>query len=266
MKNVLITGTSSGFGKATASLLTQSGYQVIGSSRNPAKVQADHQMIQLDVQEDASVKAAVEQAIEQMGTIDVLINNAGYGLSGPIEETTLEEAKKQVDTNFFGVVRMTKAVLPYMRKQKSGLIINISSLGGMVGMPYQGFYSASKFALEGYTEALRLEVLHHGISVLNINPGDYKTEATENRKIAENITEAYKSRFEHTVGLYEKDEINGADPIEVAKLVETLIKKEGNYKVRYLIGKQDQKLAVRLKRFVSSRFYERVIRMIYDKK
>lgn len=263
MQNILITGTSSGFGKATADHLTSLEYTVIGTSRNPDRVTSKHQLLKLDVRDDTSVQHAVEKAIEKMGSIDVLVNNAGYGLSGPIENTTIEEAKAQLDTNFFGTVRMTKAVLPYMRKQKKGLIINIGSLGGMIGMPFQAFYSASKFALEGYTEALRIEVRPFGIHVLNINPGDYKTAATENRKIVQNLTDTYSERFHHVIELYKKDEINGNDPKEVAALVERLIKKGSNYKVRYLTGKISQIAGIRLKRFVSSKMIERMMEDIY---
>lgn len=263
MKNILITGTSSGFGKATADHLTQLGYNVVGTSRKPAAIQSNHKMIQLDVQDDQSVRMAVEKAIEIMGSIDVLVNNAGYAVSGPIEETSIEEVKDQLDTNFFGVVRTTQAVLPHMREQKKGLIINISSLGGLVGMPFQGFYCASKFALEGFTEALRIEVKPFGIHVLNINPGDYKTEATANRKIISNLTEVYEERCNHILNQYIKDEMNGGNPIEIAKLIEKLVKKEGNYKVRYLIGKLPQKAAAQLKRFISSRSFERILVNIY---
>ncbi len=263
MKNILITGTSSGFGKATADYLTALGYNVVGTSRNPAAIQSNHKMIQLDVQDDQSVRMAVEKAIEIMGSIDVLVNNAGYAVSGPVEETTIEEAKDQIDTNFFGMVRMTQAVLPYMREQHKGLIINISSLGGLVGIPFQAFYCASKFAIEGFTEGLRIEVKPFGIHVANINPGDYKTEATANRKMISNLTEVYEERCNHILNQYIKDEMNGGDPIEIAKLVEKLIKKEGNYKVRYFIGKPIQKVAAHLKRFMSSRLFERLLISIY---
>jgi len=263
MKNILITGTSSGFGKATADYLSKLGYNVVGTSRNPDKIQSNHNMIQLDVTDDESVGIVVKKALEIMGSIDVLVNNAGYGLAGSIEETTIEEAKKQLDTNFFGVVRMTQMALPHMRKRRKGLIINISSMGGLVGMPFQAFYSASKFALEGFTEALRIETKPFGIHVLNINPGDYKTEATANRQIIKNSTEVYEERFKHTLSLYEKDELNGSGPIEVAKLIEKLIKQETNYKVRYLTGKTSQKAAANLKRFISSRLFERILIQIY---
>ena len=155
--------------------------------------------------------------------------------------------------------RTTKAVLPGMRKQQKGLIINISSLAGLIGLPFQGFYSASKFAMEGFTEALRVEVKPFGIHVVNINPGDYHTSAPKNRKIVTNITPTYKSKFERVLSLYEKDELNGGDPNEIAKLIERLIKKEGRYKVRYLTANLLQKTAAYLKRVVSSRLFERIL-------
>lgn len=180
MKNVLITGTSSGFGKATANHLSNIGYNVVGTSRNPLKTENNYKIVMLDLRDDESVQTAISEATQIMGSIDILINNAGYGLSGPIEETSIDEAKEQLEVNFWGMFRMTKAVLPDMRKQQKGLIINISSLAGLIGLPFQGFYSASKFAMEGFTEALRVEVKQFGIHVVNINPGDYHTSASQN--------------------------------------------------------------------------------------
>jgi len=183
MKNVLITGTTSGFGKATANHLSNLGYNVAGTSRNPLNTDQNYKVFKLDVRDDQSVQIAVNDAIKTMGSIDILINNAGYGLSGPIEETSIEEAKEQLEVNFWGTFRMTKAVLPSMRKQQKGLIINISSLAGLIGLPFQGFYS------------VRVEVKPFGIHVVNINPGDYHTSATQNRKIVAHSTDIYKNKF-----------------------------------------------------------------------
>lgn len=263
MKNILITGTSSGFGKATADHLTKLGYRVVGTSRNPSATEGNHRQIQLDVRDDESVRLAVAKAVEIMGGIDVLVNNAGYGLSGPIENTSIEEAQAQLDTNFFGAFRMTKVVLPHMRKQNKGLIINIGSLAGIAGMPFQGFYSASKFALEGFTEALRMEVKPFGIHALNIDPGDYHTSATANRQMVKNISDVYKNRCDRIIAYYKRDELNGGPPIEVAKLIAKLLKKNGNYKVRYFIGRTDQTMVGYLKGIIGSRLFERIVLFIY---
>ena len=172
-KVVLITGASSGIGKVTAQHLAGLGYRVYGTSRkaeNGNRTFSDEnsngfiEMVNLDVCDNQSAKKAVEYVIEQEGRIDVLINNAGFGISGAIEETTEEEALAQFNTNFFGMHRMCRNVLPIMRKQKKGLIINIGSVAGQFSIPYQSMYSASKYAMESYTESLRMEVRDWGIA------------------------------------------------------------------------------------------------------
>jgi NAD(P)-dependent dehydrogenase (short-subunit alcohol dehydrogenase family) len=154
-KVVLITGVSSGIGEATARLLAQRDFTIFGTSRNPSGVEPipGVEVLPLDVCSDESVNKCVDTVVERAGRVDILINNAGYGLGGVIEEVTVEEAKAQFETNFFGVVRMVRRVLPIMRKQGSGQIINISSGLGLSSLAFVGLYSASKFALEGYTEA-----------------------------------------------------------------------------------------------------------------
>jgi NAD(P)-dependent dehydrogenase (short-subunit alcohol dehydrogenase family) len=154
-KVVLITGVSSGIGEATARLLAQRDFTIFGTARNPSGVEPipGVEVLPLDVCSDESVNKCVDTVVERAGRVDILINNAGYGLGGVIEEVTVEEAKAQFETNFFGVVRMVRRVLPIMRKQGSGQIINISSGLGLSSLAFVGLYSASKFALEGYTEA-----------------------------------------------------------------------------------------------------------------
>src|SRR5262245_42134787 len=183
-KVVLITGASSGVGQSTARLLSQSGYRVFGTSRNPAAAKAipDVQMFALDVRSDASVSACVTAVANQAGRIDVLVNNADYEMAGALEETSLEETKAQFETNFFGVVRIVQAVLPSMRRQKEGRIINVSSLSGVSSIPFMGIYSASKFALEGYTEALRMELRPFNIHVSLTEAGFLKTPMVDKRQ------------------------------------------------------------------------------------
>jgi NAD(P)-dependent dehydrogenase (short-subunit alcohol dehydrogenase family) len=166
----LVTGSSSGIGAAIASQLARDGYLVFGGSRrmeSPAGVEA----LTLDVCSDESVRAAVKAILDRTGRLDLLVNNAGQLIAGAIEELTLDQARSQFETNFFGVARTVAAVLPQMRRQRSGKIITLSSLAGLVPVPFWGYYSASKFAVEGYCETLRAELKPFGISVAMIEPG-----------------------------------------------------------------------------------------------
>ncbi len=259
MKNILITGTSSGFGKEIAELLSTKGYNVVGTSRNPSLIESKYPILRLDVNEDYAAENVLKQFIETHAKIDVLINNAGFGIAGPIEETSIDEAKAQFETNFFGIVRMIKATLPFMRSQKGGLIINMGSIGGQIGLPFQGYYSASKFALEGFTEALRIEVRPFNINILNVNPGDFSTKFTANRQITKFLTNEYQPRFEKALKIYEKDEKRGSNPLEVALLIEKLILKGESYKVRYFVGSAIQKLAVGIKKYIGSQTFENIM-------
>lgn len=213
----------------------------------------------MDVDDDASVAAGVRQVIEAAGRIDVLVNNAGIGVAGSVEDTSIEEAKRQLETNFFGVVRATQAVLPHMREQGHGKIVNVSSIGGLVSLPFQAFYSASKFAIEAFTEALRLELRPFGIQVCCIEPGDFRTAMTDKRIFTRNAdSEAYGEQMRTTIDAYAHDERNGADPELVARLIERIVA-ERNPKVRYLVGKRDQKAAALLKRVIPSTLFERFL-------
>src|SRR5215472_11128124 len=158
-KVILITGASSGVGQTTARLLSEKGFKVFGTSRKPAGRGAASgvEMLPLDVRSDDSVAACVNGVMHAAGQIDVLVNNAAYELAGGVEEISIDEAKEQFETNFFGVARMVKAVLPSMRQRKQGQIVNVTSLSGLSAIPFMGIYSATKFVLEGFTEALRLE-------------------------------------------------------------------------------------------------------------
>lgn len=263
MKNILITGTSSGIGAAVANYLHTKGYQVIGTSRKPATSNSDYQTIKLDVTEETSVKQCIQQATEILGTIDVLVNNAGIGISGPLEDTTIEESKWQFETNYFGVVRMTQAILPQMRARNKGMILNISSMLGLIGIPFQGHYAATKFALGGFTESLRYELASYDIEVTNINPGDFKTDFTKNRQFIKTISPDYKKTFDSVTKISEESEADGADPIMIAKLIHQLVKKERGLKIRYNIGKTDQMLFLRLKNLIGDNLFEKVARGIW---
>jgi short-subunit dehydrogenase len=179
-KVILITGASSGMGKETALHLIKEGYIVYGAARRVEQMQDLTQngghAIKMDITNDEQVKAAVKQIIDEQGQIDVLINNAGYGLYGAVEDITIEDAKRQFDVNIFGLAKITKEVLPHMRSKKSGKIINISSMGGKMYTPLGAWYHATKHALEGWSDCLRLELKQFDIDVVIIEPGVIATE------------------------------------------------------------------------------------------
>ncbi|MBC2715269.1 MAG: SDR family oxidoreductase [Desulfobacteraceae bacterium] len=270
---VLITGASSGFGEACARYLNQKGYCVYGTSRRaefgqpPDKdnsgTSAFH-MIPMDVRDQQSVEAGINHILDRDGAIDIVMNNAGYSLSGAVEDFTIDEIKGLFETNFLGVLRVCKAVLPQMRSRNAGYIINISSIGGVMGLPYQGAYSASKFALEGISEALRIEVKPFGIHVVLIEPGDFKTDVTKNRVRAKGAVKdsVYYKRFNSTVALMENEEQSGLPPVKLAVLVEKIINNP-NPKVRYTIGKLEQRLSTLYKRWAPSLMYEKSFMKYY---
>jgi len=272
-KVVLITGASSGIGRACAQFLYEKGHRVYGTSRKAQKADTENQeaakgpilkMLPMDVNDSASVSWAVQYILDMESRIDVLVNCAGFGIAGAVEDTCLQEAKAQFETNFFGVLRLCHAVLPVMRKQGSGCIINISSIAGIIGIPFQGMYSASKFALEGMTEALRAEVRQFGIKVVLIEPGDFCTGFTANRiKTALSLeNSAYAESFHRSLKVMEEDEMKGASPIKVARLVHRIIEKSSP-SPRYVVGPFFEKVAVALKKILPQKVFEWAILKYY---
>jgi NAD(P)-dependent dehydrogenase (short-subunit alcohol dehydrogenase family) len=235
-KVILITGASSGLGKATALLLSDKGYRVFGTTRNPAGAAANYEMLQLEVRSDESVAECIDRIMKASGRIDVVINNAGYELAGAIEETSITEAKAQFETNFFGAARIVKAVLPVMRRQHAGHIVNISSLAGLLGVPFHGFYSASKFALEGYSESLSHEVSGFNIRVSLIEAGFLKTNLAKSSQAAGQEIEAYSQLRRGASQYFAEAVAKGDDPAKVADLILSII--ESNpVRLRYRIGR-----------------------------
>jgi len=263
-KVVLVTGASSGIGQACAELLSARGHTVYGTSRKPAAEPKGHRMLELDVTRDDSVRSAVDSVLEREGRVDVVVNNAGFALAGAIEDTSLEEAQRQLDTNFFGVLRVCKAVLPGMRARGAGLIVNVSSLGGVVGLPFQGLYSASKFALEGLTESLRQEVAAFGIQVALVQPGDVRTAITDNRVRARGAGSGsvYQEAFEAALRIIEKEERAGAHVDTVARQVLELMTRKP-VAVRYAVGHLSQRLLAGTKAVLPSRVFERIVMSYY---
>jgi len=240
-KVVLVTGASSGIGKSCAKYLSERGYTVFGTSRhfppaNLLETNGEFYTLKMDVTSDQSVNEAVQAILNKTGAIDVLINNAGCALAGAIEDTSPEEALKELNTNFLGSHRVTRAVLPSMRTRSSGYILNISSLAASIALPFQAFYSASKFALEALTEALRMELKSFNIKVVSIQPSDYRTGLTDHRqRVARWQESAYRERAVKALAVTEDGERNGPSPEEIAHLVGKIINKKSP-KLRYHIG------------------------------
>ena len=276
MATVLITGCSSGFGKLSALNFARKGDTVFASMRNTAKAgELEHakqaeslpiEIVQLDVTDDASVEGAVRQVIDTAGGIDVLVNNAGLGIHGPLEETDDDEMKEIFETNFFGAMRVMRAVVPKMREQKSGTIVNISSLAGRVVAPYGGTYSASKYALEAASEALHYELHPFGIRVLLIEPGGFETEFDGNRRLARRFTEGspyleLEQRFEQSLTRLPGGNERG-DAQDVAEAIYNAVNTD-QPKFRYLVG-QDAELIGGLRRQMDDEQFEQAMRQTLD--
>jgi NAD(P)-dependent dehydrogenase (short-subunit alcohol dehydrogenase family) len=259
-KVVLITGVSSGFGKQTAEYLADKDYKVYGTSRRDIEHDPRITVVNMDVTDPASVQQAIDSILQKEGHIDALVNNAGMGISGSIEEASTEEIKLEMDTNFYGMVHTIQAILPSMRKVGAGTIVNISSIGGLMGLPFQGFYAASKFAVEGLSESLRMELKQFNIQVVLVNPGDFSTNFTANRKFTAKTTNRspYYNQFERTINIIEKDENGGLKPIVLAKKIFSILEKE-KPGPRYVVSTLEQKLAVLLKHLLPDGWFYKLI-------
>ena len=256
---VLITGISSGFGLATAQLLAEEGHIVYGTVRREVEPLNGVHYLKVDVRDREAVREVVKQVVDQEGRIDVLVNNAGMGIGGPVEFATEEEIREQMDTNFIGLVHFVTAVLPYMRSQRAGKIIAISSIGGLMGLPFQGFYSASKFAIEGYCEALRLEMKQFGVKVVVVRPGDFSTGFTGSRKktIHAEASQIYTSYVESMTKV-EHDETGGLKPQVLAHKISGIIQKK-NPRYGYVVASFEQRLSVFLKRVLPARWFASIL-------
>jgi short-subunit dehydrogenase len=259
-KVILVTGISSGFGEKTSQLLALKGHIVYGTVRKETENKHGVHVLKMDLTDPESIKKAVHTVIENEGHIDVLINNAGMHTGGAIETTPIENIKLQMDTNFLGMVHMLKEVLPFMRKQQSGLIINFGSIGGLMGLPFQAFYSASKFAIEGLSEALRMELKPFNIKVVVINPGDFHTNNTLNRRnfLTRLPNDPYAEQFEKSLSIIEKDESNGGSPEALARKI-VRIAEMNNPRPRYIISTFEQKLAVVLKNILPDSWFVKIL-------
>lgn len=260
---ILITGITSGFGRAMARQLNHDGHKVYGTYRKDSDSLPGVNYIKADVCDNESLKDAVSQVIEAEGRIDTLISNAGMGIGGPLEFTSIEDAQRQMDVNFMGMVRLVNLVVPVMRRQRHGHIICISSIGGLMGLPYQGMYSASKFAIEGYSEALRLELLQFNINVTVINPGDFSTGFTAQRNKVDNpdALAAYPG-YAKSMQSIEHDENSGLQPDRLARRISRIVRKR-HPRNRYIIATLVQKASVLLKALLPAKWYDRILGSYY---
>lgn len=259
-KVVLITGGSSGIGKSIGDFLLHKGYTVYGTSRNPERViDSSFLLLKMDVRDTDSIEKAVAEIIAKSGHIDVLINNAGVGITGPLEEISAAEIKNNFETNFFGPIAVIKAVLPGMRSRKQGLIINVTSIAGYMGLPYRSIYSASKGALELITEALRMEVKPFGIKITNVAPGDFATSIADRRYHAPLVKGSpYESSYGRTLSMMDEHVDEGSNPNKMAEAVYGIMKTP-NPKVHYRIGAFMQKFSIVLKRALPDKIYEKLL-------
>ncbi|WAC02104.1 SDR family oxidoreductase [Lacinutrix neustonica] len=258
-KVVLITGGSSGIGKSIGEYLTKHGFTVYGTSRNPEKyVNHPFKMVGLDVKDVSSIYDAVAKVVAHEGQLDVVINNAGVGITGPIEEIPQAEIQHNFDTNFFGPINVIKAVLPQMRKQEGGLIINITSIAGYMGLPYRGIYSASKGAPELLTEAFRIEIKDFNINMTNIAPGDFATNIAAGRFHAPLKEESPYKKYGRVLHDIDDHVNNSSDPIEVSKMVLKVIRTK-KPQTHYIVGAFMQKFSIVLKFLLPDRIYEKML-------
>ncbi|MFV0540075.1 MAG: SDR family oxidoreductase [Aestuariibaculum sp.] len=259
-KVVLITGGSSGIGKSIGEYLIERNFKVYGTSRTPEKYKkSKFPILKLDVKNTETIKTTVDTIILSEGRLDVLINNAGVGITGAIEEIPETEIKNHFETNLFGPINVIKAVLPQMRRQNSGLIINITSIAGYMGLPYRGIYSASKGALELITEAFRMELKDFGINMANIAPGDFATNIAAGRYHAPLLDNSpYKIPYGNTLKLMNAHVDGGSHPDIMAKAVFKVICAK-DPKAHYKVGSFMQKFSIVLKRILPDKIYEKML-------
>lgn len=259
-KVVLITGGSSGIGKSVGEFLQEKGFKIYGTSRNPNNYpNSKFPIVALDVTKLETISACIAEVLEAESKIDILINNAGAGITGPIEEIPDAEIKRNFETNLFGPISVTKAVLPSMRKQNSGLIINVTSIAGYMGLPYRGVYSASKGALELITEAFRMELKAFNINMTNVAPGDFATNIAAGRYHAPALEDSpYKDTYGKTLSLMDEHVDSGGDPKEMAEAIYKIITTK-NPKIHYKVGAFMQKFSIVLKRILPDAMYEKLL-------
>jgi NAD(P)-dependent dehydrogenase (short-subunit alcohol dehydrogenase family) len=254
---VLISGASAGIGQACADRLSDRGWVVFGASRRGIS-SGSWTPVVMDVDRDESVEAGFGTVLEEHRQVDALVACAGWGLSGAVEQTSLADARDQLETNFWGAVRLVQQALPLMRRQGHGRIVLISSIGGIVSLPFQAFYSASKFAMEGFGEALGYEVEPFNIQVTLVQPGNVTTEFTAKRRSTStgSGSDPYGLAVERAIGVMIEDEANGVPPDRVAVVVQRVLEAKRPPR-RVSVGKVDERIGILAKRLLPHRVFER---------
>lgn len=253
----LVTGASAGIGRATADLLAAHGWTVVGASRRGTGGD-DWDGLVMDVDDDASVAAGVAQTLESHGRLDAVVAAAGWGLAGPVETTSLPEARAQLETLFWGAVRVTAAALPAMRQAGGGRVVVVGSIGGLIGLPFQAYYSAAKFAVEGWAEALAYEVAPYGIHVTVVEPGNVHTDFTDSRRLAADLG-GYADAAHRAVDTMARDERNGCEPAVVADVILRQLEARRPRR-RVSVGKAGERVGVVAKRLLPHRWFEAAAR------
>jgi NAD(P)-dependent dehydrogenase (short-subunit alcohol dehydrogenase family) len=262
-KVVLVTGGSSGLGHAICQRLTALGHHVVGTGRKPMAQPNGWELLAMDVTDEASIQRAVQQLVDKHRRIDVVVNNAGLGIQGPAEDVDVALAQKLFDANLFGIHRVCRAVLPQMRSQKSGLIINISSLAANFGLPYRAFYSASKAAVDRYGEALSIELKPFGIKVVTVQPGEFKTNIATTRLRPAAVSAHYEEGYNRAMAVLGGSLHYSRDPDELAVVVARIIASPHPKSV-YHVAEGKQKLSVLLKKLLPGRMFERMVGKHYE--
>lgn len=257
-KIILVTGASSGLGKALALECSRLGYTVYGTSRKPSAAAGPVRMIEMDVRDPDSIRAGLAQILAEAGRLDIVVNNAGIGIAGPLEEMPIEQIEQVLDTNVLGIVRVCQAVLPIMRAQGSGRLFAISSIGARVGLPYRSVYCASKAAVDLITESLRLEAQPFGVQVCGIHAGDIRTNINDHRIKAYEPEGAYRESFERAYAIIDREVEDGLPAEEAARRIARLFNRK-QLQPFYTIGKPLQRLSLVLKRLLPSAWFERII-------
>src|SRR5688572_2690869 len=274
-KVALVTGSSSGIGRETSLLLARNGFYTYATMRNLEKSKAisnlkqkeksSLEILQLDVNDEDSIKEAIQKITNEQERIDVLVNNAGYALVGPFEELSVKEFKEQYETNVFGVIRVTQAVLPIMRRQRNGIIVNISSIAGKIGFPLTSAYVSSKFALEGLSESIAYEIEHFGIKIILIEPGIIKSNFNNNIKVGKRVTinsnSPYREMTQKRISRFKPRFESGTPPIEVAKVILKTITSAENQSssvLRYLVGNDALKL-IEIRNNMSDKEFKKIV-------
>ena len=267
-KVILVTGGSSGIGRAIASHLASLGHEVYGTSRKVSSgTQLDNfTLVQMDVTDEKSVVNAIEYVRDQSKRLDVLVNNAGLGMAGPIESTSNAEVREIYETNVMGLLNSCRHAIPLIRSGGGGHIINVTSIGGLISLPFRGIYCSSKYAVEGITETLSMELKRDNIKVSIIEPGDFKTNINSNRRVVKLIDdEVYGEDFARTLAQINEEVSSAPTPEPIARKVAEIIQMDSP-RLRYKVATFQQRLSVVLKRFTPDRFFENLIMKFYKLK